>query len=163
MKEFSATQKFEKAGEIKNTIDLILKQVHQSSLLAEPVNDARIIIEISERFSKDYIALISGRMVIKSYMVNEKNNFDSFLEDYFSDTVQIKYLPSEEDLEKLKISLNWLIKNRNKVRIFYLKNFYSLDELYRAISNNNLAQLKPDEGYFDIKKLSKTFKETESV
>ena len=157
MKEYSSAQKFEKAGEIKETVDLILRQVHQTSLLAEPVNDACVVIEVSEKFSKDYLALVSGRMVIKSNPVNGKNDFESFLEDYFSNTVQIKNLPSEEDLEKLKISLNWLIKNRNKVRIFYLKDYNSVDELFEAISGNNFSILKPDEGYFDIKKLSENF------
>jgi DNA polymerase III subunit epsilon len=163
MKEYSASQKYEKAGEIKTIVDLILRQVHQTSLLAEPVNDACVVIEISERFSKDYIALISGRMVIKSYLVDGKNDFDSFLDDYFSYTIQTNYLPTEEDLEKLKISLNWLIKNRNKVRIFYLKDYSSINDLYAAISNNNLVQLKPDEGYFDIKTLSDKFSEIETV
>ena len=163
MKEYSVTQKFEKAGEIKNTVDLILKQVHQTSLLAEPVNNACVVIEISERFSKDYIALISGKMVIKSYLVNGKNNFESFLDDYYSNTIQTSFLPSEEDLEKLKISLNWLIKNRNKVRIFYLKDFVSVDDLYKAISNNSYIQIKPEEGYFDIKKIIENISEPEAV
>ncbi len=163
MKEYSVTQKFEKAGEIKNTVDMILKQVHQTSLLAEPVNDACVVIEISERFSKDYIALISGKMVIKSYPVNGKNYFESFLEDYYSNTIQTSYLPSEEDLEKLKISLNWLIKNRNKVRIFYLKDFISVDDLYEAISNNSNIQIKPEEGYFNIKKIIDSISEPEAV
>ena len=163
MKEFASAQKFEKAGEIKETVDLILRQVHQTSLLAEPVNDARVVIEISERFSKDYIALIAGRMAIKSYPVNGRNNFESYLDDYFSNTIQTNFLPSDEDLEKLKISLNWLIKNRNKVRVFYLKDYNSVEELYKAISNKNYIPSKPDEGSFDIKMLSENFAEAETV
>ena len=163
MNEYSALQKFEKAGEIKNTVDLILRQVHQTSLLAEPVNGACVVFEISEKFSKDYIALISGKMVIKSYPGNGINSFESFLEDYFSNTIQTDYLPSEEDMEKLKISLNWLIKNRNKVRIFYLKDYKTTEGLYSAISNNAYIQLKPDEGFFDIKKLTESISETEAV
>ena len=44
-------------------------------------------------------------------------------------------LPPDEDLEKIKITLNWLIKNRNKVRSFYLNNYSSKDELYSNISS----------------------------
>jgi hypothetical protein len=42
----------------------------------------------------------------------------------------------------MKISLNWLTKNRNKVRIFYLKNYTSVDELYNAISSNKESSKK---------------------
>lgn len=154
MKEYSAAQRFEKAGEIKSTIDLILKQVHQSSLLSEPVNNASVIIEISEKFSKDFIILICGKMAIESYPGKQPMLFKSVLDDYFNGTVQTDFMPTEEDLEKLKITMNWLIRNRDKVKIYYLKDFKTSEELYTNISNSTVKNFPSDEGCFEIKNLT---------
>ena len=40
---------------------------------------------------------------------------------------QIKSSPI--DLEKLRIGLSWLTKNRGKIKVHYLKNYNSADEL----------------------------------
>ncbi len=56
MKDYSSKQKYEKAAEVKELVDLILSQTHKSSLLSEPVNSANVLFEISESFSKDYLA-----------------------------------------------------------------------------------------------------------
>jgi hypothetical protein len=53
----------------------------------------------------------------------------------------------------MKISLNWLTKNRNKVRIFYLKDFGSKEELFGALSSNK-ASSKKSYRNFNIKKLA---------
>ncbi len=45
------------------------------------------------------------------------------MDDYYSGTIQSDANPTEEDLEKMKITLNWLVKNRNQVRVFYLKDY----------------------------------------
>ncbi|KAA0245864.1 MAG: hypothetical protein EDM72_06740, partial [Chlorobiota bacterium] len=60
--------------------------------------------------------------------------------------------PTEEDLEKMKISLNWLTKNRNKVRIFYLKDFQSKEELFNVMSSNNPSPKKSFKN-FSLKRL----------
>ena len=60
-------------------------------------------------------------------------------------------MPEDEDLEKMKITLNWLIKNRNKVRTFYLKDYKSKSELYTQLTNNNFNNSIPEETSFDIK------------
>ena len=46
MKDYAAKEKYEKAAETKQVIDLILSQTHKSSLLAEPVNKANVLFEI---------------------------------------------------------------------------------------------------------------------
>jgi len=53
----------------------------------------------------------------------------------------------------MKISLNWLTKNRNKVRIFYLKDFNSKEELYNAVSSNKSASKKSYRN-FNLKRLA---------
>ncbi len=153
MKDYSSKQKYEKAAEVKELVDLILAQTHKSSLLSEPVNSANVLFEISESFSKDYLLLISGKPFIKTYIHSKDGLFEEAIEDYFSGTHNLQIVPTEEDLEKMKISLNWLIKNRNKVRIFYLKNYRSREELYSAISRFSKFNESPDVSFYDINHL----------
>ena len=134
MKFYSERQKYEKAGEIKQLIDLVLSQTHKTSLLKEPVNSANVLFEISERFGSDYILMTEGKIYIKEYKVNRTNGFDTAIEDFYAGTLNTKPLPSEEDLEKMKIILNWIVKNRNNVRVFYLKDYPNKEEFFRKVS-----------------------------
>ena len=153
MKDYSSKQKYEKAAEVKELVDLILAQTHKSSLLSEPVNSANVLFEISESFSKDYLLLISGKPFIKTYIHCKDGLFEESIDDYFSGNINLQVMPTEEDLEKMKISLNWLIKNRNKVRIFYLKDYNSKEELYSAISRFSKFNDSPDVSFYDINHL----------
>ena len=155
MKDYSSKQKYEKAAEVKELVDLILAQTHKSSLLSEPVNSANVLFEISESFSKDYLLLISGKPFLKTYIHSKDGLFEDAIDDYFSGTLNLQIMPSEEDLEKMKISLNWLIKNRNKVRIFYLRDYNSREELYSAISRFSKFNDSPDVSFYDINHLVK--------
>ena len=65
MKEYSELQKYEKAAEIKELIDMILAQTHKQSLLSEPVNIANVIFEITEGFNRDYVLMLSGKIFVK--------------------------------------------------------------------------------------------------
>ncbi len=77
MKDYAAKEKFEKAAETKQVIDLLLSQTHKSSLLSEPINKANVLFEISEGMSKDYILLLEGKYFIKK---NSKSGNDPFEE-----------------------------------------------------------------------------------
>ncbi len=151
MKDYSARQKYEKASEIKELIDLILSQTHKSSLLAEPVNSANVLFEISEKFGKDYLLMIEGKIFIKKYAIDKKDFFEEALDDFYSCAIHNNNIPDEEDLEKMKISLNWLVKNRSKVRILYLKDFPNKEALYLSLSNFNGLIIPPATETFDIK------------
>ena len=151
MKDFSDKQKYEKAAETKEVIDLILSQTHKSSLLAEPVNSANVLFEVTENFGKDFILMIDGKIYIKKYAIDDKDYFDIALDDYYSKTINTGNLPGKEDLEKMKITLNWLVKNRNKVRIFYLKDYENKEDLFLNISNFNFTSAPPSSTTFDIK------------
>lgn len=153
MKEYSAAQKYEKASEVKEVIDLILAQTHKTSLLAEPVNKANVLFEVNESFTRDYVLLISGKIYVKKSGLKERDHFEDALDDYFSQTIQTNMLPNEEDLEKMKITLNWLIKNRNKVRCFYLKEFASKKEMYNKLTSPSPKYSLPEVTIFDIKAL----------
>jgi DNA polymerase-3 subunit epsilon len=153
MKDYAAKEKFEKAAETKQVIDLILSQTHKSSLLAEPINKANALFEVFEGLNKDFILLLEGKYYIKKGSLAGKDSFEDALNDYYSQTARIDINPTEEDQEKMKISLNWLTKNRNKVRIYYLKDFSSKDELFYAISNNKSSSKKPYMS-FNLKKMA---------
>lgn len=152
MKEYASKEKYEKASETKQVIDLILSQTHKSSLLAEPVNKANVLFEVTEGINHDYILLLEGKYFIKKNVATGRDSFENAIDDYYSHTIKIDINPTEEDLEKMKISLNWLTKNRNKVRIFYLKDFGSKEELFNAM-NSNKSSSKKSIKYFNVKRL----------
>jgi DNA polymerase-3 subunit epsilon len=154
MKDYSKFEKYEKASEVKEVIDLILNQTHKTSLLAEPVNSANVLFEVSGQFDKDYFLLISGKIYLKKKAANKITQFDDALEDYYNKTINYNFIPTDEDLEKIKITLNWLIKNRNKVRTFYLINYSGKDELYSNISSFSSSNNSFHETSFDIKDLA---------
>ncbi|HED08078.1 MAG TPA: hypothetical protein ENI57_08185 [Ignavibacteria bacterium] len=152
MKLYSSQLKFEKAAEVKVLIDLILAQTHKSSLLSEPVNSANVLFEIKGEFENDYLLMLNGKIHIRNYVLGN-GNFNEALDDYFTSTINLKYLPTEEDLEKMKIALNWLIKNRNNVRIFYLKNYNSKEELFSDLSRFNSSDVRSENRTFEIQEL----------
>jgi len=154
MKDYSTKQKFENAQEVKEIIDLILSQTHKTSLLAEPVNSANVLFEINETFTRDYVLLLSGKIYVKKQSMKEKDYFEEAIDDYFAQTIHTDMLPNEEDLEKMKITLNWLIKNRNKVRCFYLKEFKNKEELYRKLTSQSTRYNLPEVTVFDLKTLA---------
>jgi DNA polymerase-3 subunit epsilon len=153
MKLYSQKQKYEKAAEIKEVIDLILSQIYKSSLINEPVNKASVLFEISETVSKDYLLMLEGKFFVKSNTKSKDDKFEEAIYDFYLNSINLDILPSEEDLEKMKISLNWLIKNRNKVRIFYLNDYNSPDELFKAI-RKGLNRPKKSTSNFNLKNLA---------
>ena len=81
--------------------------------------------------------MLEGKFYIKKYLHDKKDKFDQALDDYFNGTINTDSNPTEEDLEKMKITLNWLVKNRNQVRVFYLKDYNSKEELFENVSANS--------------------------
>ena len=153
MKLYASQQKYEKAAEVKELLDLILAHVHKNSLLAEPINIAKVVFEIDSEWGKDYLLMTNGKIFVKKYLLDKHDRFDDALDDYFNFTVQNEIQPTDEDLEKMKISLNWLIKNRNKVRVFYLKNYNSKQDLYNALSSFITSQYSSSEKVFEVHEL----------
>lgn len=151
MKVYSSQLKFEKASEIKDLLDMILAQTFKSSILREPVNSANVLFEITEGVNKDFVLLMSGKIYIKKYAIDEKDTFESALEDYFDGTINVNSLPDEEDLEKMKIILNWLMKNRQKTRACYLKDYSTKQELFSNIQNYTFDDKAQLISTFDIK------------
>ncbi len=151
MKEFSAKEKYEQAAEIKELVDFILDQTHKSSILAEPVNRANVLFEINSKFENDYVLMLEGKFYIKKYLHDHKNTFEQALDDYYTSTINNDSNPTDEDLEKMKITLNWLVKNRNQVRVFYLKDYSSKEELFVNISQSSDKIYSTDEKVIQVK------------
>lgn len=151
MRDYSAKQKYEQAAEIKELVDFILDQTHKSSILAEPVNSANVLFEINAQFENDYILMLEGKFYIKKYLHDRKDSFEQALDDYYSGIIRSDHNPTDEDLEKMKITLNWLIKNRNKVMVFYLKDYESKAELYENISLLSDKNSQPQENVIQVK------------
>ncbi|MBX2976508.1 MAG: GIY-YIG nuclease family protein [Ignavibacteriaceae bacterium] len=155
MKAYSDELKFEKAGEIKEILTLVLNQIHKSSLLQEPLNRANVFIEVTGfNYEKDYILLLEGKVFIKKYLLNAHDSFEETITDYYENTVSLTNSPNDEDLEKLKIILNWITIHRNNTRIFYLKDYTSKEELYKQISLNHYSPNEPSVNEFDLKNLA---------
>lgn len=153
MKENSEKQKYEAAGDYKRLIELILSQVHKSSLFSEPINNASVLFEISDSGQKDYILMLAGKIYIKHNILKNSDDFETALDDFYENTINTKFFPDIEDIEKTKISLNWLVKNRNKVRIFYLKEYRNKQHLYESLSRFTVKSNYQNEFSFEIKDL----------
>ena len=154
MKQYSDQEKFEKAAEVKEVIDMILAQTHKTSLLAEPVNNANVLFEVSGGFKKDYILLLAGKIYVRNSRLSDSVTFDNALDNYYENVIINDIMPTDEDLEKLKITLNWLIKNRNSVRIFYLKEYSTKEDLLVNISSFAKSDRIQHESSFDIQELT---------
>ncbi len=137
MKELSERQKYEEAAEVRDTVNLILNQLTRSSILAEPINRANVLIEIKDYEKMDHILFLEGRVFIKDYYLKEEDFFDVALDDYFENTFHLLAGMENKDLEKIKISLSWLVKNRNKVKIHYLAEYTTKSELFKNLKFSN--------------------------
>lgn len=130
MKELSEKQKFEEAAQIRDVVQRILNQLQRSSILSEPLNKANVLIEIANSPKNEYVMLLEGKMFFNDFFVEPQAlPIEEAIEDYFSGTINSTKELSQKDLERLKIGLSWLIKNRGQIKIHYLKNYSSKEEV----------------------------------
>ncbi|MBI2419323.1 MAG: GIY-YIG nuclease family protein [Ignavibacteriales bacterium] len=134
MKRYSDDLKFEKAQEVKELVQMVMAQIQKSALLTEPVNRANVLFEVSHTAQRtDYVLLLQGRVFVNNYLINSERNFHSALEDFYNGVIIREVTPGEEDLEKIKTTLNWIIKNRHQVSVYYLKSYNSLEQLGKSL------------------------------
>jgi len=95
--------------------------------------------------------MITGKIFIKKYAIHNKDYFEEALDDFYDGTINLKTMPDDEDLEKMKITLNWIVKNRNKVRTYYLKDYPNKHDLYSHLSRFSTYTNPPESSTFDIK------------
>jgi DNA polymerase-3 subunit epsilon len=127
MKILSEHKKYEEAASTRDLINMVLKQLNKATILSEPINKANVLIEVSGVKENDYLLLLEGKMFIKNY--DNSNSFEEVLQNYFAGTIQLFKELTDKDLERLKIALSWLVKNKGKIKVHYLKNYGSIEEL----------------------------------
>lgn len=135
MKKLSEEKRFEDAAEIRDTTNLLLEQFNKAAIINGPVNKANALIQIKSSRQNDLLLLIEGRMLIKDFFLDERDYFDTALKDYYSGTIKLFENLSDKYLERLKISLNWLVKNRNIIKVYYLDDFNSQEELFTSVGD----------------------------
>lgn len=130
MKTFSENQKFEEAAQIRDVVQRILNQLQRSSILSEPLNRANVLIEIASSPKNEYVLLLGGKMFFRDLFIEPKAlQIEDALQEYFSGSIHANKEISQKDLERLKIGLSWLIKNRSQIKIHYLNNYTGIEEL----------------------------------
>ncbi|MCX6150144.1 MAG: exonuclease domain-containing protein [Ignavibacteriales bacterium] len=149
MKDLSEKRKYEEAGQIRDLVNLILAQIHKTSVIAEPINTANVLIIVSGNGKNDFLLLSSGKLFIKDYLMNDLNLFDTAIEDYYNGTVSLFQEVDKKDLEKIKITLGWLIRNRTSVKVYYLKDYTSREQLFNSITQNQIIHSEQPVEYFD--------------
>lgn len=130
MKEFSEQQKYEQAAAVRDTVNEMLNQLNKATILSEPVNKANVLIEVMDGTGTDFILLQEGKIYIKDYMLNEREYFEEALDDYYDGAIHMFNDIEEKDWERIKITLSWMVKNRNKCKLYYLKDYESKEDLY---------------------------------
>ncbi len=148
MKTYAAEQKYEEAAALRDLINLLLNQINKTSILSEPINKASVLIIINETRKKDLILLNEGKIFIKDFHLNKKEIFEDLIIDYYNGSIQLFEEVSKKDLDLIKISLTWLVKNRNKVLIHYLKKYSSAQDLYSHINSPRRDFVKTEEDVF---------------
>lgn len=157
MSAFSAELKFEQAAEVKKTVDLLLQQVHKSSLLREPVNKANVWISVSgDGGVMDHFLLLQGKVYIRNFSSGGYDNFENALDDWFEGNERLDLQPTDEDYERMRIILNWAAQNRDRVKIFYLTEYQTKIQLFKKMSTVALRQPEYREisGEIDITRLN---------
>ncbi|MBU1100973.1 MAG: GIY-YIG nuclease family protein [Bacteroidetes bacterium] len=129
----AARKKYEEAGSIRDTVNLLMNQLNKLSILSEPINTSKVVIQVGKEKILDMILMIEGKVFIRNYFLDDNDYFTQALEDYFAGTINISPGAEEKDLERAKITLNWLLKNRTSVKLYYLKNYNSITEFYKAL------------------------------
>lgn len=137
MKTLSERQKYEEAAIVRDTVNQILNQLNRSSILAEPVNKAHALIRVRGKGTDDYILLVEGKVVIRNFPLEEQDLFYDAVEDYFSGTRNMFQTLTEKDLERLKICLSWMVKNRHSIQIKYLSQIDDAGLLYDLVDQRS--------------------------
>lgn len=152
MKDLSERQKYEEAAQLRDVINLILSQIHKSSILSEPVNTANALILIRGEKKPEMLLLLSGKLFIRNYFIENAISFETALDDYFDGTVNLFHTVDQRDLEKIKITLSWLIRNKTSIEVYYLKDYSDKRELFLQVSQKHSVQVPTDSSEFNLKR-----------
>ncbi|GAB4141469.1 MAG: DEDD exonuclease domain-containing protein [Ignavibacteriales bacterium] len=134
MKSYAENKKYEEAADIRDTLKIIMNQIDRTSLLKEPINKTNVLIKIESGLNREFVLIKEGRVFI-----NDLDGFDMMrlfilIEDFYNKTIFIENKFSAKDLNRIRITLSWLIKNKNSYKLHYLQDYASVEELQKVIS-----------------------------
>ncbi len=130
MKKFSDERKYEQAAEIRDYVNMLLNELEKINTIKESINKAKLLGVVREGSRQDFFLLINGKIVFKDENLNGEDEFFTTLRDYYTGTVSLFRQIEKPDIERLKITLSWLSKNKTKVKLFNLNDYSSEKELF---------------------------------
>jgi DNA polymerase-3 subunit epsilon len=134
MKVYSENKKYEEAAEIRDTIKIITNQIDRTSILKEPINKTNVIIKIFSQNFPEYLLIKEGKVFIKDFDGCDDQKFIELIDEFYNKTLFTNITLCDKDLNRIRITLSWLIKNRNCYKIYYLNNFTSSERLFNSVS-----------------------------
>jgi len=129
MKMLSDNMKYEEAAKMRDEINFLLNNLHRLVSIKEPINQANLLIEIKREIGSDFILMKDGRVAIYNYFNSENWKFFNLLEEHFETVLQLKEDLDIKDIERIKIIMSWLSKNKTLFNIYYLKNYLGISDL----------------------------------
>ena len=86
------------------------------------------------KFFRNWLILfIEGKVIVRN-LYGKDNSFETAIDDYYNGKIDLNQKLEEKDLERMKIALSWLVKNRSLIKVYYLKEYTSREELEKLIS-----------------------------
>ncbi len=129
MKMLSDNQKYEDAAKMRDEINFLLANLHRLVSIKEPINQANLLIEIKREIGADFVLMKDGRVALYNYYNSENGKFFNLLEEHFETVFQLKEDLDIKDIERIKIIMSWLSKNKMLYNIYYLKDFSSIGDM----------------------------------
>ncbi|MCK9279049.1 MAG: exonuclease domain-containing protein [Melioribacteraceae bacterium] len=129
MKMFSENKKYEEAAKMRDEINFLLNNLHRLVSIKEPINQANLLIEIKREIGSDFILMKDGKVAIFNFFNNENGKFFNLLEEHFETVFQMKEDFDIKDIERIKIIMSWLSKNKMLYNLYYLKNYSGIMDL----------------------------------
>ncbi|MFA7287859.1 MAG: exonuclease domain-containing protein [Melioribacteraceae bacterium] len=129
MRMLSDNKKYEDAAKMRDEINFLLNNLHRLVSIKEPINQANLLIEIKREIGSDFILMKDGKVAIYNFFNNENGKFFNLLEEHFEIIFQLKEDLDVRDIERIKIIMSWLSKNKMLFSIYYLKNYSGISDL----------------------------------
>jgi len=134
MKFFSENKKYEEAGEIRDTLQIIMNQIERTSILKEPINKTNVLIKIFSQNYPELLLIKEGKVFIKDFDGCDNNKFISLINEFYDKALFTNIILENKDLNRIRITLSWLLKHRNCCTIYYLSDFNSTESLFNSVS-----------------------------
>lgn len=134
MKSYSENKKYEEAADVRDTLKILMNQINRTSLLKEPINKTNVLIKIKSGINQEIVFIKEGRVFIYGFDGIDFVKLFELIEDFYNKTIFVEDKISEKDLNRIRITLSWLIKNKNSYQLYYLQDFSSMQEIQKLFS-----------------------------